>query len=117
MFLIHRGHVIQPVEIRQVLQVRPAFHQFFSAAMQQADVGITALYNLTVQFQNQPQHPMRSRVLGTKVDVEIPDFLFAREGIVEITGAVHHASASFSSPGNTYCAPSHGDMKSNCRYS
>ncbi len=29
----------------------------------------------------------------------------------------HFAPSPFSSPGSTYCAPSQGDMKSNCRYS
>ena len=35
MFLVHRRHIVQPVEIRQVLQIGPAFHQLFGAAVQQ----------------------------------------------------------------------------------
>ena len=34
MFLVHRRHIVQPVEIGQVLQVGAAFHQLFGAAME-----------------------------------------------------------------------------------
>ena len=50
MLLVHRRNVIKPVEIRQVLQIRPAFHQLLGATVQQADMRITTLYNLAVQF-------------------------------------------------------------------
>jgi hypothetical protein len=38
---------------------------------------ITALHNLAIQFQNQPQHTMRRRVLWTEIDVEIAYLLLA----------------------------------------
>ena len=49
-FLVHGCHIIQPVEIGQVLQVSPALHQLFSAAMEQADMGIAAFNNLAVKL-------------------------------------------------------------------
>ena len=118
MFLIHRSHVIQPVKIRQVLQIGPAFHQLFGATVQQADMRVAALQDLAVQLQHKTQHTMRGRVLRAEVDVEVADLLLARLGVVESLGAVHHFAPSFfSSPGRMYCAPSQGLMKSNCRYS
>ena len=50
MFLVHRRHIIQPVEIWQILQIGPAFHQLFSAAMEQADMGVAAFDNLAVKL-------------------------------------------------------------------
>ena len=50
MFLVHRRHIIQPVEIGQVLQIGPAFHQLFSAAMEQADMGVAAFDDLAVKL-------------------------------------------------------------------
>ena len=116
MFLIHRRHIIQPVKIRQVLQIGAALHQLLGAAMQQADMRITALHQLAVQLQHQTQNAMCCRVLRAKVDVEIADLLLAGQGVIETFAAVHHF-APFSSPGRMYSAPSHGLMKSNCRYS
>ena len=36
--------------------------------MQQADMRIGPLDDLTIQFQDQPQHAVRGRVLGTEID-------------------------------------------------
>ena len=55
MLLVHRRHVIEPVEIRQVLQVGPAFHQLFGAAMQQADMRVAPLDDLAVQLEHEAQ--------------------------------------------------------------
>ena len=57
-------------------------------------MGVAAFDNLAVQLQHQPQHAMRRRVLGAEIDVEIPDLLFARLGVLEAFAAIHHASAS-----------------------
>src|SRR6056297_856114 len=89
MLLIHWRHVIQPVQIGQVLQVGAAFHQLFSAAMQQTDMRIAPLDQCTVQFQNQPQNAMRCRVLRAEVKVEVANLLLTRKGVFEF-GAVHY---------------------------
>ena len=49
-FLVHRRHIIQPVEIGQVLQIGAAFHQLFGATVQQADMGVAAFDNLAVKL-------------------------------------------------------------------
>jgi hypothetical protein len=41
--------------------------------MQQTDVWIGTLYNFSVEFQHQPQHPVRGRMLGAKVHCVILD--------------------------------------------
>ena len=71
MLLIHRRDVVQPVEIGNVLEVGAGLHQLFSAAMQQADVGIDALDDLAVQLQHQTQYAVGSRVLGAEIDGEL----------------------------------------------
>src|SRR6056297_2154742 len=89
MFLVHRGHVIQPVEVGQVLQVGATLHQLFGAAMQQTDMRIAPLDQFAVKLQNQTQNPMRRRVLRTEVKVKVADFLLTRERVFEF-GAVHY---------------------------
>src|SRR6266702_2545734 len=49
------------------------FDQLFSAAMEQADMGIDPPHHLTVQFQYKAQHPVRRRVLRSKIDREIAE--------------------------------------------
>ena len=96
MFLVHRCDVIQPVEIGQVLQIGPALHQLFSTAMQQPDMRVTPLHNLAVQFQHQPQNPMRGGVLRAKVDVEIANALFACQHVDG--GSVHYINLCSAEP-------------------
>jgi hypothetical protein len=63
--------VAEPVEIRQRLQIGFVLDKFFSAATEQADVGIDALDHLAVKLQNQAQHPVCRRVLRSEIDREI----------------------------------------------
>ena len=97
-FLVHRGNIVEAVEIRQVLQVGAAFHKFFSAAMQKPDMGITALDDFAVQLEHEAQHAVRGRVLGPEIDVEVTDLLLTRLGVVEL-GSVHHDAVSSAQPG------------------
>ena len=95
--LIHRSDIIKPIKIGQVLQISPAFHQLFCAAVQQPNMRIAALDNLAVQFQHQPQHTMRGRMLWTEVDIEITNLLLAGQSVVKF-GAVHYAPPSWPKP-------------------
>ena len=137
MLLVHRRHVVEPVEIRQVLQVGAALHQLLGAAVQQADVRVAALDDLAVELEHQPQNAMRRRVLRPEVDVEVPDPLLAGQNVLPFPSISplasadarphrlraagpprpHHDAPFFSSPGRMYSAPSQGLMKSNSRYS
>ncbi len=73
MLLIHRRDVIEPVEIRHVLQIGARLHQLLGAAMQQADMRIDALDDFAVQLQHKAQHAVRRRMLRPEVDGEITD--------------------------------------------
>jgi hypothetical protein len=49
MLLVHRRDVIEPVEVRQRLQVGLVLDQLLGAAVQEPDVGINALDHLAVE--------------------------------------------------------------------
>ena len=70
-FLIHRRAIVEPVEIWHVLQIGARLHQLFRAAMEEADMGIDALDDFAVEFENKAQHAVRRRMLRTEVDGEI----------------------------------------------
>ena len=53
--LIHRRDIVEPVEIRDRLQIGLVLDQFLGAAMQQADMRIDAGDNFAVEFQHQAQ--------------------------------------------------------------
>src|SRR5262249_22491219 len=73
MFLAHRGDVIEPVEIRHVLNVRAVLHQLLGAAMEEPDMRIGALDNLAVHLEDQPEHAMRRRMLRSDIDGVVVD--------------------------------------------
>ena len=87
--LVHRSHIVQPVEVRGVLEVGAGLHQLLGAAVQQADMRVHPLHHLAIQFQHQTQNPVGRRMLGTEVDVELPQagFLTVRADHVVGSGA------------------------------
>ena len=74
--LVHRRDIVEPVEIRDRLQIGLRLDQLFGAAVQQADMRIDAVDHLAVQFQHQTQHAMRRRMLRPEIDVEVADRAF-----------------------------------------
>src|SRR5258706_4885498 len=81
MFLVHRRDIVEPVEVGQRLQVGFMLDQLFGAAMEQADMGIDAPDHLTVEFQDEAQHPVCRRVLRSKIDREIAERSFGHVGL------------------------------------
>ena len=73
MLLVHRRDVVEPVEIRDRLQIGLVLDQLLGAAMQQADMRIDALDHLAVELQHQAQHAMRRRMLRPEIDGEIAE--------------------------------------------
>ncbi len=59
--LIHRRDVVEPVEIRDRLQVGLLLDQLFGAAMQEPDMRIDALDDFAVELEHQTQHAVRRR--------------------------------------------------------
>jgi hypothetical protein len=56
--------------------------------MQQADMRISALDHLAIELQHQAQHPMRSRMLGAKIERVVLDFSHQAASIAGIDRAV-----------------------------
>src|SRR5262249_38612520 len=66
-----RPKIIQPFKISHRLQIGLVFDQLFRAAMQKPNMRIDSLDHLAVEFQNQPQHAVRRRMLRPEIDREI----------------------------------------------
>ena len=75
MLLVHRRDVIEPVEIRDRLQVSLVLDQLLGAAMEQADMRIDALHHLAVELHHQAQNAMRRRVLRPEIQGEVAEVL------------------------------------------
>ena len=75
MLLVHRRDVIEPVEIRDGLQVGLVLDQLLGAAVKQADVWIDTRDDLAIQFQHETQHAVRRRMLGPEIDREVAKVL------------------------------------------
>ena len=71
MLLVHRRDVIEPVEIRQRLEIGLVLDQLLGAAMKQPDMRIDALHHLAVELEHEPQHAMGGRMLRAEIDGEL----------------------------------------------
>ena len=71
--LVHRRDIVEPVEIRDRLQIGLVLDQLFGAAMKQADMRIDARDHFAVELQHQAQHAMRRRMLRPEIDGEIAE--------------------------------------------
>ena len=69
--LVHRRAIVEPVEVRDVLEVGARLHQLLGAAVQQADMRVDALDDLAVELEHETQHAMRRRMLRAEVDGEV----------------------------------------------
>ena len=105
--LIHRRDIVEPIEIGHVLQVRARLHEFFGAAMQEADMRVDPLDHLAVKLEHEAQHAMRRRMLRPEVDREVAEVLLVHDS----TTYCRPSPFAFSSPGSG--GPSHGLRKSN----
>jgi len=76
MLLVHRGHVVEAVEIGNRLQVGLVFDQLFGAAVKQADVRIDTFNKLAIELENHAQHAVGRGVNRAEVDREIADVDF-----------------------------------------
>src|SRR3546814_8094624 len=104
--------------------------------MQQAHMWIDALDDFTVQLHHHAKHAMGSRMLRAKVDGVILNLDFVGNRGITLRqffrcgrhdffpssaltgdGAPGASGFAFSSPGSTWAAPSHGDVKSKVRKS
>ena len=63
MLLVHGCHIIEPVEIRDGLQIGFILDQLFGATMKQADMRIDAGDDFAIKLQHKAQNAMRRRML------------------------------------------------------
>ena len=75
MLLVHRRDVVEPVEIRDRLQIGLVLDQLLGAAMQQPDMRIDPLDDLAVELEHEAQHAVRGRMLRPEVDGEVAEVL------------------------------------------
>ena len=89
-FLRQRRTVVEPVEIRQRLQIGLVLDQLFGAAVEQSDMRIDAFDDLAVELHHHPQHAVRRRVLRPEVDRVIGDhFVAGRRRLFQMHGVAH----------------------------
>ncbi len=70
----HHGHIVQPVHVRQGLDVGLAFGKLFSRTVQQPDVRVGTLDDLAIKLQHQAQNAMGSRMLWPEIERVVFDF-------------------------------------------
>ena len=79
MLLVHRRDIIEPVEIRDRLQVGLVLDQLLGAAMQQPDMRIDARDDFAVELEHEAQNAMRRRMLRPEVDGEVAECCFSHQ--------------------------------------
>ena len=73
----HHRHVVEPVHVRQRLDVGACLGELLGRAVQQADVRVGALDHLAVELEHQAQHAVRRRMLRPEVQRVVRDFSHA----------------------------------------
>ena len=71
MLVAHHRYVVEAIHVTDALVKGLRLRKLLRAPMQQADVRVRLLNNLSVHFENQAQHAMRRRVLRPEVHREI----------------------------------------------
>src|SRR5581483_12407762 len=85
--LIHGRDIIEPVEIRDRLQIRLLLDEFFSPPMQQTNMRVDTLDDLAIEFEHEAQHAVRRRMLRPEIDGEVAKRRFCHD-------CLHEAPAS-----------------------
>lgn len=70
----HHGDIVQTVKVGQSLKIGLVLDQLLGASMQQTDVGVGSDDFFTGKLEDQSQHTVGGRVLGSEVDSVVPDF-------------------------------------------
>ncbi len=92
--LVHRRDVVEPVEIRDRLQVRLVLDQLLGAPVQQPDVRVHALHDLAVELEDEAQHAVRRRMLRPEIDLEIAQRRFGHHAAPAVARARFAFSAT-----------------------
>src|SRR5216684_6612443 len=125
--LAHRRYVVEPVEIRYCLQVGLVLDQLFGAAVQQTDMRVGTLDDLSIHLEDEPHDAVCRRMLRPEIHHVVLDprrpLELARQWRPRVAhlppsfGVSPTGGMAFSSPGSILSMPSHGDKKSKLRNS
>ena len=77
MLLVHRRHVVQPVEVRDRLQVGLVLDQLLGAAVKQPDMRIDPFDYFAVKFEDEAENAVGRGMLGSEIDRVVIDLLIA----------------------------------------
>jgi len=97
MLLVHRRDVVEPVEIRQSLEIGLVLDQLLGAAVEQPDMRVDALDHFAVELEHEAEHAVGGRMLRPEIDGELAVVAvpLAAIGIgVADLGLCHQASTS-----------------------
>ena len=94
MFLIHGRDVVEPVDIADRLQVGLVLDELLGTAMEQPDVRVDALHDLTVEFEHETQHAVGGGMHRPEVDIELPDVGLGHQRVPS-SGAIGETRAFF----------------------
>ena len=67
MLIAHHGNVVEAIHVADAVVVGLALCKLLRRAVQQTDMRVRPLYDLTLHFQDQPQDPVSRRVLGSEI--------------------------------------------------
>src|SRR5262249_47044681 len=74
--LVHRRDIVEPVEIRERLEIGLVLDELFGAAMQKADMRVSAAHDLAIELEDQAQDAVGRGMLRAKIDRKGPLFGF-----------------------------------------
>src|SRR5687767_6343008 len=100
MLLVHRRHIIEAVEIGDVLHIGLVFDELLGAAVEKANVRIDARDHLAVELEHKAQHAMGGRMLRAEIHCEV-----AKLSLCHVLTAWISRLASHRREADTRCPP------------
>src|SRR2546423_11567927 len=92
-FLVHRRDIVEPVEIGQRLQISLVLDQLLGPAVQQTDMRVDAVHDVTVELQYKAQYAVSRRMLGPEIEGEVAQGGFGHNGLASAAGSTLAADA------------------------
>lgn len=86
LFVCHHGDIVQTVEVWQSLKIGLVLDQLFRSSVQQTDVRIGPNDFFTAELENQSQHTVGGRMLGSEVDSVVSDFAILHAVFARLLG-------------------------------
>lgn len=86
LLVCHHGDIVQTVKVWQSLEIGLVLDQLFGSSVQQTDVRIGSDDFFTAELENQSQHTVGGRMLGSEVDSVVSDFAMLDAVIARLFG-------------------------------